>query len=142
MKILLVGSFIHPMYAPAFELGFKKLGHEVRTIKYEDFLYGKGQVGQLMARLQNRLHIGLKLSAYNKTIIREANSFQLASAALRRGFDFFPPLSWQQPEIHESIHQVGSLTTNGIKFKEGKLIEGQQQKCWVMCFLIWRATFA
>ena len=75
MKILLVGSFIHPMYAPAFELGFKKLGHEVRTIKYEDFLYGKGQVGQLMTRLQNRLHIGLKLSAYNKTIIREANSF-------------------------------------------------------------------
>lgn len=50
--------------------------------------------------------------------------------------------SWQQPQIHESIHQVSSLTTNEIKFKEGKLIEGQQQKCLVMCFLIWHATFA
>lgn len=36
MKILLVGSFEHPMYAPAFESGFKALGNEVVTVKYDD----------------------------------------------------------------------------------------------------------
>lgn len=34
MKILLVGSFEHPMYAPAFESGFKALGNEMVTVKY------------------------------------------------------------------------------------------------------------
>ncbi|KAK2499511.1 hypothetical protein MC885_014741, partial [Smutsia gigantea] len=43
--------------------------------------------------------------------------------------DLNADLVTEQPQIHESIHQVSGLTTNGIKFKEGKLIEGQQQKC-------------
>ena len=38
MRILLVGSFVHPMYAPAFESGFKALGHEVICVKYDDCL--------------------------------------------------------------------------------------------------------
>ena len=42
MKILLVGSFEHPMYAPAFESGFKALGNEVVTVKYDDYLYFRG----------------------------------------------------------------------------------------------------
>ena len=40
MKILLVGSFKHPMYAPAFESGFRSLGHEVITVNYDEYLYG------------------------------------------------------------------------------------------------------
>ena len=40
MKILLVGSFTHPMYAPAFESGFRALGHEVITVNYDEYLYG------------------------------------------------------------------------------------------------------
>lgn len=75
MKILLVGSFVHPMYAPAFESGFKSLGHDVRTIKYEDYQYGVNFIGKFMTRVQNRFHYGVKLGKYNKDIIREADSF-------------------------------------------------------------------
>ena len=76
MKILLVGSFLHPMYAPAFENGFKELGHNVRTIRYEDFLYGEGVLGRSLSRVQNRFHIGYKLIEYNNNILKEAESFK------------------------------------------------------------------
>ena len=75
MKILLIGSFLHPMYAPAFETGFKELGHDVKVIKYEDFQYGSGVMGSLLLRLQSRFHIGYKLLAYNRKIIEEAEEF-------------------------------------------------------------------
>lgn len=90
MKILLVGSFQHPMYAPAFESGFKQLGHEVISIKYEDYLYGKGLVNSFMTRVQNRFHIGYKLWAYNKDIINKAKSLNADFVFLYRCYSIWP----------------------------------------------------
>ena len=78
MKILLVGSFEHPMYAPAFESGFKALGNEVVTVKYDDYLYGSGTINALLTRVQNRIHIGYRLSAYNNDIIKKAEALKEA----------------------------------------------------------------
>ena len=75
MKILLVGSFLHPMYAPAFKIGFKKMGHDVRCIKYEDYLYGGGLVGNFFTRLQNRYHLGYKVWKYNLDIINAVHAY-------------------------------------------------------------------
>lgn len=72
MKILLVGSFNHPMYAPAFETGFKALGHDVVSIDYEKYLYGEGKLNSILTRIQNRLHLGFKLFDYNRDIIKLA----------------------------------------------------------------------
>lgn len=40
----------------------------------------------------------------------------------------------QQSQIHESIYQVSGLTTNEIKFKEGKPVEAQQPKLFDIPF--------
>lgn len=90
MKILLVGAFEHPMYAPAFESGFISLGHEVVSIKYEDYLYGSGVISQLMTRVQNRFHIGYKLCAYNNDIVKRAESLNADFVFLYRCYRIWP----------------------------------------------------
>lgn len=87
MKILLVGAFEHPMYAPAFESGFKALGHEVVTIKYNDYLYGNGLVGSFLTRVQNRFHYGYKLIDYNKDIIQMAEEMKADFVFLYRCYN-------------------------------------------------------
>lgn len=79
MRILLVGSFQHPMYAPAFESGFRTLGHDINVVKYEDYLYGNRLIGRLLTRVQNRFHVGCKLKDYNADIVQ---------SALKHGVDF------------------------------------------------------
>lgn len=90
MKILLVGSFEHPMYASAFESGFRALGHEVVTVRYDDYLYGNGGINSLLTRVQNRLHIGYKLRSYNKDIIRKAEELKADFIFLYRCYNIWP----------------------------------------------------
>lgn len=90
MKILLVGSFEHPMYAPAFESGFKALGHEVISIKYDNYQYGRGFVNSLMRRLQNRFHYGYKLYDYNRDILLKANELKPEFIFLYRCYNIWP----------------------------------------------------
>ena len=90
MKILLVGSFEHLMYAPAFESGFKALGHEVVTVKYDDYLYGSGTINTLLTRVQNRIHIGYRLSAYNNDIIKKAEALKADFVFLYRCYRIWP----------------------------------------------------
>ena len=90
MKILLVGSFEHPMYAPAFESGFKALGNEVVTVKYDDYLYGSGTINALLTRVQNRIHIGYRLSAYNNDIIKKAEALKADFVFLYRCYCIWP----------------------------------------------------
>lgn len=74
MKILLVGSYQYEMYAPAFSYGFRKLGHEVIEIDYQQFhLKGNGGLATILNRIQDRYHYGIKLHAYNKVIIDTVN---------------------------------------------------------------------
>lgn len=60
------------MYAPAFDFGFKALGHEVVSIDYDDYQYGEGLVNTFFNKVQNRFHFGYKLIAYNHHIIDTA----------------------------------------------------------------------
>lgn len=90
MRILLVGSFNHPMYAPAFESGFKKLGHDVVSIDYQKYLYGNGRIGQFATKVQSRFHIGYKLKDYNNDILKEAESFNPDFIFLYRCYNIWP----------------------------------------------------
>ncbi len=90
MRILLVGSFEHPMYAPAFESGFSALGHDVEVVKYEDYLYGFGGIGVLLTKIQNRLHIGLKLKHYNKEILMKVQKNKPDFVFLYRCYNIWP----------------------------------------------------
>lgn len=76
MKILLIGDFTYKVYAPAFQLGFEKLGHQVKCIKYDDYEYSKSRVGTFLTRMQNRYHIGYNLIQYNKDIIKAVEEFK------------------------------------------------------------------
>lgn len=68
MKVLLIGSFEYTIYAPAFESGFKALGHEVISIDYRNYLYGGDKIGSFLTRVQNRYHVGYKMKKYNRDI--------------------------------------------------------------------------
>lgn len=70
MKILIVGSFRHEMYAPAFSDGFKQLGYDVVEVDYDLYCFtGKGFIPSLLNRVQNRYHYGFKMRQYNRNII-------------------------------------------------------------------------
>lgn len=90
MKILLVGSFTHPMYAPAFESGFRALGHEVVTVNYDEYLYGNEGINSILTRIQNRFHVGYKLYSYNKDIIRKAELYKVDFIFLYRCYNIWP----------------------------------------------------
>ena len=90
MKTLLIGTFEHPIYAPAFEEGFASLGDIVKTVRYEDYLYGDGFVGTILCRIQNRFHFGYKLLLYNRAIIDAANDFHPDFIFLYRCYNIWP----------------------------------------------------
>lgn len=70
MRILLIGSYLYNMYAPAFYYGFNKLGHEVLKIDYEKFhLDEKSLFSRLRNRIQDRFLLGLQMYKYNNCII-------------------------------------------------------------------------
>lgn len=70
MKIMIVGSFRHEMYAPAFSNGFRQLGHDVIDIDYDSYCFrGKEFIPSLLNRIQNRYHYGFKMWKYNRDII-------------------------------------------------------------------------
>lgn len=70
MKIMIVGSFRHEMYAPAFSNGFRQLGHDVIDIDYDSYCFRcKGFIPSLLNRIQNRYHYGFKMWKYNRDII-------------------------------------------------------------------------
>lgn len=74
MKILLVGSYRYEMYAPAFSYGFRQLGHEIIEIDYQQFhLKGNGGLATILNRIQDRYHYGIKMYAYNKSILDTVN---------------------------------------------------------------------
>lgn len=74
MKILLVGSFEHEIYAPAFASGFKQLGHEVIKIENEKYyLPGNNIVSKFHNKFQGKYHFGLLIWKYNREIIRAVN---------------------------------------------------------------------
>ena len=90
MRILLVGSFVHPMYAPAFESGFKALGHEVICVKYDDYQYGEGVINSLLMKVQRRFHYGYKLLSYNNDIIEKSIAIKADFIFLYRCYNIWP----------------------------------------------------
>ena len=71
MKIVIVGSYRHEMYAPAFAYGFRHLGHEVIEIDYEQYhLKGNGAIPVFHNRFQDRFHYGVEMRRYNNDIIK------------------------------------------------------------------------
>lgn len=90
MKILLIGSFLHPMYAPAFESGFRRLGHDVVSIDYERYHYGEGLLNSFLSRVQDRLHIGIKLIDYNRDILKKAKEHKPDFVFLYRCYNVWP----------------------------------------------------
>lgn len=76
MKILIVGSFRFPMYAPAFYNAYKALGHDVIKIDYEDYLLtSKSYISSFVNRVQDRFHYGLGMYSYNKDIVKTVKDF-------------------------------------------------------------------
>lgn len=90
MKILLVGSFGQPMYAPAFLSGFKSLGHEVKIVDYDDYLYNDSCIKYIFSRLQTRYHYGLKLYSYNHDILKMAEKLSPDFIFLYRCYNIWP----------------------------------------------------
>lgn len=90
MKILIVGSFGQPMYAPAFLSGFKELGHEVEYVDYEDYIYNDSCVKHFFSRLQTRYHYGLKLYTYNHDILKKAEGLKPDFIFLYRCYNIWP----------------------------------------------------
>lgn len=90
MNILLVGDFTYRIYAPAFEIGFIKLGHNVYTIKYNDYLYGNSKLGVFISRIQNRYHYGVKMFAYNRDIIKAVENNKIDFVFLYRCYHVWP----------------------------------------------------
>lgn len=76
MRILLVGSFEYAMYAPAFEAGFKSLGHEVFSIDYDKYKLKNSFIFRFLNRIQDRYHIGIFLAKYNHDILQAATAFK------------------------------------------------------------------
>ena len=68
MKILLIGNFTYPIYSPAFEVGFKALGHDVYCIKTEDYVYPR--FFRFLNWVLRRFHMGIPLIKLNKAIIK------------------------------------------------------------------------
>lgn len=70
MKIMIVGSFCHEIYAPAFSNGFRQLGYDVIEIDYDQFhLQGWGIVSHFLNKIQDRYLYGLLVKKYNQTVI-------------------------------------------------------------------------
>ena len=90
MKVLLLGSFNQAIYAPAFCGGFQALGHEVRCIRYEDYLYGNNYFSIFLNRIQTRFHYGPQLYIYNSDISKTANTFGPDIIFLYRCYNIWP----------------------------------------------------
>ena len=75
LKIIIVGSFRHEMYASAFSNGFRQLGYDVIDIDYDSYRFcGKSIISSLLNRVQNRYHYGLKMWKYNREIISKVEN--------------------------------------------------------------------
>ena len=91
MKILVVGSFRHEMYAPAFVDGFRSLGHEVMEVDYENYhLKGSNALSRFHNRFQDRYHYGVKMWKYNESIIDIVGKFKPDFVFLYRCYHVFP----------------------------------------------------
>lgn len=75
MKIIVVGSLQHEIYAPAFVAGFQKIGNEVSCIDTSSYIYKYDLPGNLLNRLQAKYHFGLPLLRLNQDIIKKVKSF-------------------------------------------------------------------
>lgn len=78
------------MYAPAFLSGFRELGHEVKYIDYDDYLYPDACIKRLFTRIQTRYHFGPKLSTYNRDIVEAAERLQPDFIFLYRCYNIWP----------------------------------------------------
>ena len=90
MRILLVGSFQFPMYAPAFKIGFRALGNVVTCIDYDDYLIRNGVIGRIHDLIQNKIHWGPKVSSYNKAIVCKVEEFNPEIVFLYRCYNVRP----------------------------------------------------
>lgn len=61
------------MYAPAFAIGFRTLGHDVRCIKTESYRYP--QCLHLFNKLSARFHIGYPVHRLNKDVVKTAEEY-------------------------------------------------------------------
>ena len=75
MKILLVGSFQYSIYSPAFEKGFKSLGHTVDYVDTNAYHY-KGRSLSILDRVMAKYHIGLPLFKLNRDVKAKVKSFK------------------------------------------------------------------
>lgn len=102
MRIINVGLFTQEIYAPAFSKGFRKLGHEVLDIKYDDYHFKQNNfICNLLNRIQDRYIIGLNLNKFNKDIIEAVNQFRPDFVFLYRCYYIYD----------STIEQIRSLST-------------------------------
>lgn len=101
IKILLVGSFRFPMYAAAFEKGFKSIGSTVLSIDTYDFRYSDTFVGRFLNRIMDKFNIGYPLISLNKKIVDTCKQEHVS-------FVFFYYCCGIYPMTIKRIHETGS----------------------------------
>lgn len=102
MKILLVGSFQYSIYSPAFEKGFKSLGHTVDYVDTNAYHY-KGRSLSILDRVMAKYHIGLPLFKLNRDVKAKVKSF-------KPDFVFF----YNCMDVFTSTYK--SIKKSGVKF--------------------------
>ena len=77
MKIIVVGSYRWGIYAPAIAEGFKRMGHNVLQIDYEEYHFNDNSpIAHLFNRIQDRFLIGFPVKRFNHDIIKGVNQFK------------------------------------------------------------------
>lgn len=90
MKIIVIGSFQFPIYAPAIASGFSKLGNEVTIVNEDDFMYNNSIVGNLFNIIHTHYHLGLNVSLFNKRVISEVINRKPNMVFIYRSYDVWP----------------------------------------------------
>jgi len=85
MKILVVGDGHSAIHEVAVVAAFKKLGHEVESLYWQDYFKSRNPIGQLWLRAQNKFLIGPTFNKLNRDLIRKAVQFEPKLIFIYRG---------------------------------------------------------
>lgn len=97
-----MGSYKYKMYAPALSYGFKKLGHDVIEVDYEQYhIKGHSFIASLLNKVQDRFHYGLMMKRYNNDVFKIVNRERPDIAFFYRCYHIWP----------KTLKGIKSLTT-------------------------------
>lgn len=88
--MLLVGSFMWPMYTPAFLSGFKELGCEVSCLNTDEFCYKDNILSKVANNFLNRFHIGSPIHKLNNELIDRLSVLSPDFIFLYRTYSIYP----------------------------------------------------